>query len=225
MKDKFLIHNLSSIGQVNDEDELVIERDGISYKVPFSNFDHLQNLSVETAKINNLTVDGHGDIIDFINSSIEHNAAFYVSKNERGDPFINYAELSTATNSLSNESSADWNIFIGGIRKRPSQNDYCVVLSDETLPDDYKGKDLSIQYSTRYSWSDTQRPELGLSGYWEFKYIINNSPYTEVQWAAINSGVTKEWKEEQSRKEDWTFVLEDGVTEVKKTVFCYDITQ
>lgn len=23
-------------------------------------------------------------------------------------------------------------------------------------------------------------------------------------------------------KEDWTFVLEDGVTEVKKTVFCYN---
>ena len=51
--------------------------------------------------------------------------------------------------------------------------------------------DISSVYSTRYSWvEDTTIPNL--SGKWEFKYVINNSPYTKIQWDTINSGISKE---------------------------------
>ena len=142
------------------------------------------NLSSNIAKIENLEIDGHGDIIDFINSSIEHNAAFYVTKDTQGNAFQTYNQLSTQTNS--------GNLYRSGIRKTPSQNDYCVVLSDETMNSRYPGSyDISSVYSTRYSWvEDTTIPNL--SGKWEFKYVINNSPYTKIQWDTINSGISKE---------------------------------
>lgn len=187
---KFLIKNLSAINDVQDTDLVLMERGNTSYKSQFYNFDHLKNLSVENGIINKLTVDDKGDIIEFINSSIEHNAAFYVTRDAEGHPFANYSELSTATNSLSSKLSDEWELYIGGVKKRPSQNDYCVVLSDESLPEEYKHGELSIQYTTRYSWAETS--DSNLSGRWEFKYVINNSPYTKVQWDTINSGITKD---------------------------------
>lgn len=74
----------------------------------------------------------------------------------------------------------------------PLQNDYCVVLSDETMASRYPGAyDISSVYSTRYSWvEDNTIPNL--SGKWEFKYVINNSPYTKAQWDTINSGISKD---------------------------------
>ena len=186
------------------------------------------NLSSNNAKIEKLEVDGHGDIIDFINSSIEHMAAFYVTKDENGNAFETFDQLSSLTKSK--------DLYIGSIKRMPLSNDYCVVLSDETIYERYpESYDTSAVYTTRYSW--VTDPEIkDLSGRWEFKYVINNSPYTAIQWQAINSGVTKEWKETQDtfntninnrvneisgKTEEWTFVLEDG-TPITKTVLCYN---
>ena len=186
------------------------------------------NLSSNNAKIEKLEVDGHGDIIDFINSSIEHMAAFYVTKDENGNAFETFDQLSSLTKSK--------DLYIGGIKRMPLSNDYCVVLSDETIYERYPGSyDTSAVYTTRYSW--VTDPEIeDLSGRWEFKYVINNSPYTAIQWQTINSGVTKEWKDSQDtfntninnrvneisgKTEEWTFVLEDG-TPITKTVLCYN---
>ena len=181
---KFLIKNLSAINDVQDTDLVLMERNNTSYKSQFYNFNHLKNLSVENGIINKLNVDDKGDIIEFINSSIEHNAAFYVTKDTQGNAFQTYNQLSTQTNA--------GNLYRSGIRKTPSQNDYCVVLSDETMNSRYPGSyDISSVYSTRYSWvEDTTIPNL--SGKWEFKYVINNSPYTKIQWDTINSGISKE---------------------------------
>ena len=186
------------------------------------------NLSTNNAKIENLEIDGHGDIVDFINSSIEHMAAFYVTKDKNGNAFQSYNQLSTQTKNKE--------LYINGVKRLPYQNDYCVVLSDETLAEKYPGAyDISAVYSTRYSWTEDKTIP-GLSGKWEFKYIINNSPYTQVQWDTINSGVTKTWKNKidtqvtnisneikvlRGQTEDWTFVLENG-DEVQKTVYCYN---
>ena len=186
------------------------------------------NLSSNNAKIEKLEVDGHGDIIDFINSSIEHMAAFYVTKDENGNAFETFDQLSSLTKSK--------DLYIGGIKRMPLSNDYCVVLSDETIYERYpESYDTSAVYTTRYSW--VTDPEIeDLSGRWEFKYVINNSPYTAIQWQTINSGVTKEWKDSQDtfntninnrvneisgKTEEWTFVLEDG-TPITKTVLCYN---
>ena len=105
---KFLINNLSAINDVQDSDLVLMERGNTSYKSQFYNFNHLKNLSVENGIINKLNVDDKGDIIEFINSSIEHNAAFYVTRDAEGHPFTNYSELSSATNSLSNKLSDEW---------------------------------------------------------------------------------------------------------------------
>ena len=214
---KFLINNLSSINDVQDTDLVLMERNNISYKSQFYNFNHLKNLSVENGIINKLNVDDKGDIIEFINSSIEHNAAFYVTRDAEGHPFTNYSELSSATNSLSSKLSDEWELYIGGVKKRPSQNDYCVVLSDESLPEEYKHGELSIQYTTRYSWAETI--DTKIYGRWEFKYVINNSPYTKVQWDAINSGITKETVVRRESKKQVgsptmpVYVDEDGVVQ------------
>ena len=189
------------------------------------------NLSTNNAKIENLEIDGHGDIVDFINSSIEHMAAFYVTKDEAGNAFETFDQLSNLTKSK--------DLYIGGIKRMPLSNDYCVVLSDETIYERYPGSyDISAVYTTRYSWVTDPSIE-DLSGKWEFKYVINNSPYTAIQWKTINSGVTKEWKETtdtnvrntkervdeiNGRQEDWTFVLENG-TPITKTVYCYNKQQ
>ena len=178
------------------------------------------NLSSNNAKIEKLEVDGHGDIIDFINSSIEHMAAFYVTKDENGNAFETFDQLSSLTKSK--------DLYIGGIKRMPLSNDYCVVLSDETIYERYpESYDTSAVYTTRYSWVTDPKT----------KYVINNSPYTAIQWQAINSGVTKEWKETQDtfntninnrvneisgKTEEWTFVLEDGTTQITKTVLCYN---
>ena len=189
------------------------------------------NLSANNAKIENLEIDDHGDIVDFINSSIEHMAAFYVTKDEAGNAFETFDQLSNLTKSK--------DLYIGGIKRMPLSNDYCVVLSDETIYERYPGSyDISAVYTTRYSWVTDPSIE-DLSGKWEFKYVINNSPYTAIQWKTINSGVTKEWKETtdtnvrntkervdeiNGRQEDWTFVLENG-TPITKTVYCYNKQQ
>ena len=156
-------------------------------------------------------------------------AAFYVTKDENGNAFETFDQLSSLTKSK--------DLYIGGINRMPLSNDYCVVLSDDTIYERYPGSyDISAVYTTRYSWVTDPSIE-DLSGRWEFKYVINNSPYTAIQWDAINSGVTKTWKESQdtfntninnrvneiSRKtEEWTFVLEDGGTPITKTVLCYN---
>lgn len=53
-----------------------------------------------------------------------------------------------------------------------SKNDYALVLSDETQGG----------ASTRYVYDGTQ---------WDFQYKVNDTPFTSVQVAAINSGITE----------------------------------
>ncbi len=99
---------------------------------------------------------------DFVNSSINNIAAFYITKNAKGDPFESYNELITTTV-----------YYSGGEVRTPSTNDYCFVRVDETHDN----------ASTRYSYQKTQ---------WEFQYIVNETALTAAQLAALNSGATKE---------------------------------
>lgn len=57
---------------------------------------------------------------DFVNSSINNIAAFYITKNANGDPFENYNELITTTT-----------YYSGGEVRIPTRNDYCIVRVDE----------------------------------------------------------------------------------------------
>lgn len=102
---------------------------------------------------------------DFVNSSINAFAAFYITKNAQGDPFATKAELNNATV-----------FYSGGAIRTPTTNDYCIVLADES-----KQSSTGVDPTTRYSYQGNQ---------WEFQYKINDTPLTAAQLATLNSGMT-----------------------------------
>lgn len=70
---------------------------------------------------------------DWVNSSINAIAAYYITKNAAGDPFNTVAELVNATS-----------YYCGGVKRTPTRNDYAVVLRDEN----HDG------HSTRYTYNN-----------------------------------------------------------------------
>lgn len=110
---------------------------------------------------------------DFVNSSINNLAAFYITSNAQGDAFPTRAALLSATT-----------FYQGGQPRIPTQNDYAIVLADESQP---KGVDGNYP-TTRYSYQGGTYP----NGQWDFQYVVNNTSLTQAQVDAINSGITKE---------------------------------
>lgn len=102
---------------------------------------------------------------NFVNSSINAFAAYYITKNAAGDPFATKAELNAATT-----------FYSGGAVRTPTTNDYCIVLADET-----KQSETGVDPTTRYSYQGSQ---------WEYQYTVNDTPLTAAQLAALNSGIT-----------------------------------
>lgn len=102
---------------------------------------------------------------DFVNSSINALAAYYITKNAQGDPFATKAELNNATT-----------FYSGGSVRVPTTNDYCIVLADES-----QQSSTGVAPTTRYSYQ---------GGQWEFQYKINDTPLTAAQLSALNSGIT-----------------------------------
>ena len=58
-----------------------------------------------------------------------------------------------------------------GSARTPTENDYAIVAADET----------HSNACTRYSYTGSQ---------WSFQYIVNDTPFTQAQINAINSGIT-----------------------------------
>lgn len=90
-------------------------------------------------------------------------------------PFATHARLADAK---AHHSEANPRFFYAGQGFTPTKNDYCVVLADETV----EGK------TTRYSFVG-EWP----TGSWQYQYTINDTAFSEAQWASINSGVTEGW--------------------------------
>ena len=146
----------------------------------------------------------------FVNSSINNMAAFYITSTASGDAFSTRDDLLNATE-----------YYYGGEPRTPTQNDYAIVLADESQP---KGAGGNYP-TTRYTYQ---------GGEWAFQYVVNNTSLTQAQVDAINSGITKELvaqigTEENSAKNLYnlgvydTFVSNgDGtVTITRKTGYAY----
>ena len=103
---------------------------------------------------------------DFVNSTVNSLAAFYITKNAQGDPFDTYAQLASATV-----------FYSGGQVRVPTRNDYCMVNADETHQD----------AACRYIFQGVY----GEGGQWEFQFVVNETAFTAEQIAAINSGITE----------------------------------
>lgn len=61
--------------------------------------------------------------------------------------------------------------YSDGQLRTPTKNDYAIVSSDETHDN----------ACTRYSYTGSQ---------WAFQYVVNDTPFTQAQLDAINSGIT-----------------------------------
>ena len=114
---------------------------------------------------------------DFVNSSIENVAAYYITKEAAGNPLATKAELDAAKV-----------FYSGGQIRVPTRNDYTVVLHDESKEIEETGE----QPTTRYLYYNG----------WDYQYIVNNSGLTADQWKAVNSGATAEIIESVANKQD-----------------------
>lgn len=108
----------------------------------------------------------------FVNSSINAMAAFYITYNASGAAFPTRAALLGAST-----------YYYGGQVRTPTQNDYAIVLADESQPQGVDGK----YPTTRYSYQGSS---------WSFQYVVNNTSLTQAQVNAINSGITNELVEQ-----------------------------
>lgn len=100
---------------------------------------------------------------EYVSGQISSNAAYYLTKDEYGTPFATKAEL-LATSVF----------YCGGQTKEPTRNDYCIVRSDES----------QANATTRYIYQGH-----GQSYQWEYQYTVNETPLTQDQLAALNSGI------------------------------------
>ena len=102
---------------------------------------------------------------EFVNSSINNLAAYYLTYNAQGDAFPTKAALDAATT-----------FYNGGVARSPTKNDYLIVLADEEHT-----TALGVNPTTRYVYDGAQ---------WAFQYVVNNASLTQAQVDAINSGTT-----------------------------------
>ena len=129
-------------------------------------YGHVQFDGTVSGNRTDVTISEKG-IKDFVNSSINALAAYYITKNAAGDPFATHAELMASTT-----------VYSGGAPRVPTRNDYCIVMADET-----NGNGDSTRYtynsdSTTYS-----------SANWAYQYTFNKQ-FTAAQLAALDSGIT-----------------------------------
>lgn len=102
---------------------------------------------------------------EFVNSSINNLAAYYLTKDAAGNAFPTKAALDAATT-----------FYNGGVARSPTKNDYLIVLADEAHT-----TALGVDPTTRYVYDGAQ---------WAFQYVVNNTSLTQAQVDAINSGIT-----------------------------------
>ena len=104
-------------------------------------------------------------VAEFVNSSINNLAAYYLTYNAQGDAFPTKAALDAATT-----------FYNGGVEREPTKNDYLIILEDEEHT-----TALGVNPTTRYVYDGAQ---------WAFQYVVNNTSLTQAQVDAINSGIT-----------------------------------
>lgn len=110
---------------------------------------------------------------DFVNSSINAMAAFYITYNAAGNAFPTKASLTGATT-----------FYNAGQVRVPTQNDYATVLSDESQTQNADG----TYPTTRYVYQGGTYP----NGQWELSFIVNTTTFTQAQLDALNSGITQQ---------------------------------
>ena len=171
--DAITTHNSSETAHQDIRNLIAGKQDGLSQAqldAVNSGIDSTKVAQIETNKNNIIAINekipeqasADNQLADknFVNSSINNNAAYYITYNAQGEAFPTKSALINATT-----------FYSGGEVRTPTRNDYCIVRADETQDN----------ATTRYSYQNNQ---------WEFQYVVNETPMTAAQVAAINSGIT-----------------------------------
>lgn len=111
-----------------------------------------------------------------VDDKISQNAAHYLTKRTGTEGHYSYPQFATHADLAAAKAAhteANPQFFYGIEAHTPDKNDYCVVLADET----HDGS--TTRYAFVGSWDD--------NGYFRYQYTINETPFTDRQWAAINS--------------------------------------
>ena len=116
------------------------------------------------------------EVDDKINTFVAH----YLTGKDSTGHFVPFATHTALDYAKQHHTEEDPQFFYAGEPFTPTKNDYCVVLADETVG----GK--TARYSFVGEWP---------TGSWQYQYTINDTAFSEAQWAAINSGVTGAWME------------------------------
>lgn len=115
-----------------------------------------------------------------VDNKITTFVAHYLTGKDSTGRFVPFATRAALDYAKQHHTEEDPQFFYAGEPFTPTKNDYCVVLADETVD----GK--TARYSFVGEWP---------TGSWQYQYTINDTAFSEAQWAAINSGVTGAWME------------------------------
>lgn len=114
-----------------------------------------------------------------VDDKINQSAAHYLTKRAGTEGHYTYPQFATHADLAAAKAAhteANPQFFYGDEAHTPDKNDYCTVLADET----HGGG--TTRYMFVGSWND--------NGYFRYQYTINETAFTDEQWAAINSLVS-----------------------------------
>lgn len=147
------------------------------------------DLASKEDKLNKKTVINEDTINDTnypttkaVRDFVNNVSAYYITKNAQGDAFNSVAELQSATT-----------FYSGGQVRIPTRNDYCIVRVDENHDN----------ATTRYWYQGNQ---------WEYQYLVNETPLSQEQLDALNSGITEEKIKKIDEKDN---ELQDQINDIE----------
>lgn len=123
---------------------------------------------------------------DFVNSSLNSIAAYFITKNANGDSFATKAELDSTTT-----------FYSGGVERVPTRNDYCIVIKDETHDNATTRYIYNTNWEYQYTINETPLTaeqlaaiNSGITSELVNEFNGKQTALNQTQMNAVNSGIT-----------------------------------
>ena len=123
---------------------------------------------------------------NFVNSSINSLAAYFITKNANGDSFATKAELDSTTT-----------FYSGGVERVPTRNDYCIIIKDETHDNATTRYIYNTNWEYQYTINETPLTaeqlaaiNSGITSELVTEFNGKQTALNQTQMNAVNSGIT-----------------------------------